>query len=542
MLRTAVAPLIRPPVAAHVAASVGFAGVFLAIGVSLNSDKNSWKLRRVHGLTQCSSANIPESNFSLKTLSTPTVSIERITDEIIESCSLVVPTLEALQRAVRLVSTAVLIAADYQMNSMQRKHPNSVISTMYRWTFHYSDSEYQEHESQLHELETAIAHLERDLEAAQQDYVNSDENSNEEGSLSERTLAKHAQKATMHSIANDLAEAQEALALLHKNGGTTSNLHLRNAVRLLDLCRTNGGVYIKVGQHLANLDLLLPEEYIHTLSSLFDDAPSTSYADVCEVVKEELGVSPDELFDDFSDKPLASASLAQVHTAICKATGKKLAIKVQHKGLRDTSKGDLLAMATVVQIADKLFDEFNFGWICEELTPQLPKELDFINEGNNAEAAAAHLAKTGLDCVVPSIVWECTSHRVLTMEFEEGFRATDVERMEKVGIKRRDVAELISSVFNSQIFQNGFVHCDPHEANVLLRQHPNKKGKPQIVLVDHGLYKKLDVDFQEAYARLWKGIVVADIEAIKSACESLGVYKMVSNVSLCSFVMLLTLY
>lgn len=85
------------------------------------------------------------------------------------------------------------------------------------------------------------------------------------------------------------------------------------------------------------------------------------------------------------------------------------------------------------------------------------------------------------------------------------------------------------------IAKNGFVHCDPHEANVLLREHPTKKGKPQIVLVDHGLYKKLDEDFQEAYARLWKGIVVADVEEIKDACASLGVTKMVRPFPACQY-------
>ena len=93
----------------------------------------------------------------------------------------------------------------------------------------------------------------------------------------------------------------------------------------------------------------------------------------------------------------------------------------------------------------------------------------------------------------------------------------------------REVAKLISSVFNAQIFETGFVHCDPHEANVLLREHPLKKSKPQIVLVDHGLYKKLDADFQESYARLWQGIVMANIPEIKSACEQMGVDKMVSG-------------
>lgn len=96
----------------------------------------------------------------------------------------------------------------------------------------------------------------------------------------------------------------------------------------------------------------------------------------------------------------------------------------------------------------------------------------------------------------------------------------------------RDVARLISSVFNAQIFEHGFVHCDPHEANVLLREHPSKKGKPQLVLVDHGLYKKLDDEFQETYARLWTGIVMADIDRIKTACEQLGVHKMVSRLIL----------
>ncbi len=78
-----------------------------------------------------------------------------------------------------------------------------------------------------------------------------------------------------------------------------------------------------------------------------------------------------------------------------------------------------------------------FGWICEEIAPQLPKELDFKNEGQNAETASAHLAQTGLDCIVPRVLWDFSSSRVLTMEFEEGFRATDIESIDKAGICRR---------------------------------------------------------------------------------------------------------
>ena len=89
----------------------------------------------------------------------------------------------------------------------------------------------------------------------------------------------------------------------------------------------------------------------------------------------------------------------------------------------------------------------------------------------------------------------------------------------------RDVAKLISSVFNSQVFQTGFVHCDPHPANVLLRE---KDGKPQIVLVDHGLYKQIDNDFRLTYAKLWKALMMADVKEIKVHCGQLGIHEMVS--------------
>mmetsp|Transcript_20589 Transcript_20589/g.49506 ORF Transcript_20589/g.49506 Transcript_20589/m.49506 type:complete len:692 (+) Transcript_20589:615-2690(+) len=467
----------------------------------------------------------------------------KLSFDVVEQCySLVFPTMEALLRAARLAKTAVVMATDYQLYYLQRKHPGSVFNEVYSWAAGECNGYSEDHVCKQKHLEDQIQQLESDLERAQQKYVSSESPSNKKQSRndpaedqddavfkSERTLAKRNEKAAMMQIASKLANSEEELASLATENyveNSSDGLHRRNAHRLLQLCRTNGGVYIKVGQHLANLDLLLPEEYIQTLSSLFDDAPVSSYKAVCQVVKEELGSMPEQLFSDFSETPFASASLAQVHSAICKETGKKLAIKVQHKGLRETSRGDLFAMASVVSIAEKLFEDFNFGWVCEEMTPQLPKELDFNNEGKNAEAAEAHIKRAALDCVVPRVLWDFTNDRVLTMEFEEGFRATDINNIEKAGICRREVAKLISSVFNAQIFGPGFVHCDPHEANVLLREHPLKKGKPQIVLVDHGLYKTLDEDFQEAYARLWKGIVMANIPDIKSACEQLGVHKM----------------
>lgn len=107
------------------------------------------------------------------------------------------------------------------------------------------------------------------------------------------------------------------------------------------------------------------------LSSLFDAAPVSSYSDVCAVIEEDLGAHPDELFSSFEKEPIASASLAQVHVAYDKDTGEKLAVKVQHRGLRETSKGDCFAISTVINVLDSLFEDFTWMWIAEEIAPQV---------------------------------------------------------------------------------------------------------------------------------------------------------------------------
>ena len=456
MLRTALSPIVRQ----------GHHKIFWGAATATGAVCIATTAYRYNESAYCSPSVIGDGKFvnashgnitkDLSVSSQPTtdesllasLSLQNFYNDIEQCRSLVLPTMEALLRASRLVTTAALMAADYQMYYIQRKYSDSFVNELYSWVFPNDNDQSlcEEKARKQRVLEDKIEELEKNLDKAQSEYTKSpaDKKKKYVGSedIEQHTISKRKQKEEMMNIANQLADAQDELTSLVKEESTQNNegrksIHQRNAERLLNMCRNNAGVYIKVGQHLANLDLLLPEEYIQTLASLFDDAPVSSYEDVCSVVKEELGASPEELFSDFSETPLASASLAQVHTATCKKTGKKLAIKVQHKGLRETSGGDLFACSTVVGIAEKLFDDFNFGWICEELTPQLPKELDFNNEGQNAEAASAHIKSTGLDCVIPHVLWDFTTERVLSMEFEEGFRATDVDSIDKAGICRR---------------------------------------------------------------------------------------------------------
>jgi predicted unusual protein kinase regulating ubiquinone biosynthesis (AarF/ABC1/UbiB family) len=331
-----------------------------------------------------------------------------------ESSSLVIPTMEASVRAMRLVSTAFRIVLDYQVAKVGIQLPFTVQS---------------EEECEIKELEARVERLELKLEEAQIEYSS--------GTKSKETTRDiSVEERRMQEVATDLANAEQQL-ISKEDLSTKSRLNRKSAKRLLDLCRENGGVYIKVGQHLANLDYIVPREYIEVLSSLFNDAPQSGIDNVYRVIEEDLGSRAEELFDDFDPNPIASASLAQVHVAYCKKTKRKLAVKVQHRGLRETSAGDLFAVTRVVRVIDSLFTDFTFGWIADEMAPQLPKELDFKREGRNAEEAALQIEKSGLACCIPKVMWENTSSRVLTMEFEEGFKSTDIESLEASGLKKR---------------------------------------------------------------------------------------------------------
>jgi len=321
--------------------------------------------------------------------------------------------------------------------------------------------------------------------------------------------------------AQKLAEVEEALQQKGLEAASSkSKLHLEGANLLLKLCRDNAGVYIKLGQHLAQLDYLLPREYVEKMQSLLDCAPQTPYSEVRTVIKEELGKYPEEVWSKFDPEPIASASLAQVHIAHDQ-DGRKLAVKVQHKGLRETSQGDIDAVSFFVHLVANIFPEFQYTWLADEIAPNLPKELDFEHEGRNAERCQKMFANNDL-IQIPKVIWKDTSSRILCMEFEEGCNATDVEEMKKQGIPLYKVAELISTAFNEQIFKHGFVHCDPHPANVLIRPYKGNPKTPQMVLLDHGLYKQIDDKFRLDYCRLWKALVFADIKNIKHYCMKMG--------------------
>ncbi len=328
---------------------------------------------------------------------------------------------------------------------------------------------------------------------------------------------------------NEMDIVSDELARLSSTGSSSSwsNVHKRNAKRLYELCRQNKGIYIKLGQHVSQLDHLVPDEYVDALRPLLADAPRSTWESIQRVMQEDLGKGPLDLFTKFEKEPLASASLAQVHIAYDK-NGKKYAVKVQHEGLREGSAGDMAAITFLVGMVSDLFEGFSYNWLAREMNANLPLELNFNVEASNLTKCknilkeSAH-GRSG-EVVVPDL--HNSSNRVLVMSFENGKYINDVESISEMGLKNGDVARIISTTFCEQMYRHGFVHCDPHEANLLVRPHPTLTGKPQVILLDHGLYKILNEDFRKNYCRLWKAIVTSDEEEIKYRCTLMNAGKL----------------
>uniref|UniRef100_UPI003AADEF03 aarF domain-containing protein kinase 1 n=1 Tax=Centroberyx gerrardi TaxID=166262 RepID=UPI003AADEF03 len=298
-----------------------------------------------------------------------------------------------------------------------------------------------------------------------------------------------------------------------------SKVHQRSAERLRDLCCANRGTFIKVGQHLGALDYLLPEEYTSTLKVLHSRAPQSSMEEIQQVIREDLGKELSELFVSFEERPRGAASLAQVHKAVLH-DGRMVAVKVQHPKVQTQSSKDIVVMEVLLRAVHWLFPDFGFMWLVEEAKKNMPLELDFLNEGRNAERVARMLAHYPF-LKVPQIHWDLSTKRILTMDFAEGGQVNDRDYMRRHGINVNEISENLGKMYSEMIFVHGFVHCDPHPGNVLVRKCPQSK-KTEIVLLDHGLYQVLQPDFRLNYCRLWQALIGGDMSGVERYSRRLG--------------------
>eukprot|EP00478_Filoreta_tenera_P000338 GABV01000338.1.p1 GENE.GABV01000338.1~~GABV01000338.1.p1 ORF type:complete len:471 (+),score=202.47 GABV01000338.1:2-1414(+) len=302
------------------------------------------------------------------------------------------------------------------------------------------------------------------------------------------------------------------------------DIHDKVGEALYETCAKNGGLYIKLGQGIAAMGNVLPKGYASKFEMLQDRAPIVSEAEVLKLFQEEFGKNPDELFDDFDLIPVASASIAQVHRARLKSTGEWVAVKVQKPDVRKQMSTDFAMQRLFAQIM-----EWSFGipllWSLDYTIENLSKEVNFLTEAKNSERAAEAFRSKDFSkreqVYVPRVHWDISTERVLVQEWIDGIKLTNLTELADKKFSTEEIMEILVEAFSHQIFISGFVHCDPHPGNVLIRRNP--RGKPQIVLLDHGLYIAESEKFRLQYCRFWEAMFLRDTNTLKDICVEWGI-------------------
>ncbi len=278
--------------------------------------------------------------------------------------------------------------------------------------------------------------------------------------------------------------------------------HVRSALKISNLFKKQGGLYIKAGQHLAAMDHILPTPYINRLSELQDQARPMSIKEVNQVFRMEFGKNLDEVFSEFNEEPIGVASIGQVHSAVLKENGQKVAVKVQHLNVEKESVSDLTTLCYAGKMIEFFFPHLSSSHFVKLIQKGIKNELDFHKEAENCKWAKECLSRSVVAnrVHVPQVYSNWSSKHILTMEFCPGIKINHAGLLKDAGLDPREVDALMFTVFSEMIFRFNRVHCDPHPGNLLV----SESGK--LIILDHGLYHDVRPEIVESMRELWSAL------------------------------------
>jgi len=293
--------------------------------------------------------------------------------------------------------------------------------------------------------------------------------------------------------------------------------HRRNARRIERSILKLQGLYIKVGQLFSILTNFLPDAYRVELEKLQDAVPPRPYEEIKMRLAEELDRDPAEAFSELDPRPVASASIAQVHLATTR-TGQPVAVKVQYPDIEKIVATDLDTLEKIFRLVERFLPAYGLEHAYQEIRKMILAELDFESEGRNIEAVAANF-EDSQDLLFPKVHWDLTTAKVLVTEYLPGTKVADIAALDQKGIDRRKLAEIIVHSYCKQIFLDGCYHADPHPGNLMVR----KTGDGfQVVLVDFGSTGRLSEKMRLGILEFVEGALQRDGSKILHAIKSMG--------------------
>jgi predicted unusual protein kinase regulating ubiquinone biosynthesis (AarF/ABC1/UbiB family) len=299
----------------------------------------------------------------------------------------------------------------------------------------------------------------------------------------------------------------------------TRRKHLRNARRIQKTISRLQGLFIKVGQLISIMTNFLPEEFRAELEGLQDQVPPRPYADIEQRFREEFdGKRPADHFAEFDTRPVASASIGQVHRARLPG-GEFVAVKVQYPDIEEIVRIDLRALLRIFRVISWFVPYHGLEGIYREIRDMILQELDFRGEADNIQRIAS--AFTGRrDVAFPHVIRELSTARILTTEWIDGVKVSDRARLKTLGVDRGKLARAVVSAYCQQIFTDGVYHADPHPGNLMVRRLPS--GEVTVVFIDFGAVAEVSPRMRRGIADLIQAALSRDTPRLVQAMKDMG--------------------
>lgn len=296
------------------------------------------------------------------------------------------------------------------------------------------------------------------------------------------------------------------------------NINLSTPQKIKLIFEELGPVYIKLGQILSTRQDLIGVDLAKELAKLQDNTKPFSYFTIKSIIEQELGQKPEKLFKSFSQNPTASASIAQVHRATLH-NDTKVVVKIQRPDIKEQAQEDIAIIRYFAKFATKHIENakyFNLNAIIDEFERSLFKEIDFRQERQNV-LRFAQIFDDDDGIYVPKVYDEFCTKKILTLEFIDGVKISDVydsekySKDDKILIGKRGVDS-----FFKQIFDNGFFHADPHPGNILIM-------KDNVVsYLDFGMMGRIDKEFVNDLAEMFVYLIDYNVNGLISQLMNMG--------------------
>jgi aarF domain-containing kinase len=296
----------------------------------------------------------------------------------------------------------------------------------------------------------------------------------------------------------------------------TPELHQRMSKCLLDEILRNGGLFVKIGQTLASLHFILPNEWCQTFERCQDQVIPEDVTLMERILKREFGAYSSELFLEFDKVPFACASMAQIHKAKLK-DGTLVCVKIQYSKLKENLITDFLMLTKFNDWIQKIFKEYDMKWLINEFNENITNEMDFIKEARNCDGIRDLFKSRKEVFSTPQIYWDLTSSRVITMEYIDGIKISNVGELKRHGFDPRECLYQVLDIFNEMVFKYGYFHADPHAGNIMV-----EKSTGRIILLDHGLYMRMSKETHQEYSQLVQNIYFRQNTEVKRKCSRLS--------------------